>query len=92
MVRKPGRVYLPRRASSDYPQGVKTFEAEGDSVAVRERAVQQSENMTIIHCEGTHAFNFGVDAHEGWMLGIFEVDGLGLVGYRREVPVYPERP
>jgi hypothetical protein len=92
MVLKPGHVYLPRGAGSRYPQGVKTFTEEGESVHVRDTVVSELENIAVIRCTDRKAFKFGVDAQEGWMLGVLEVAGLGLVGYRKQVPVYRDKP
>jgi hypothetical protein len=91
MVLKPGQVYLPRGASSQYPNGVKTFAEEGESVHVRDTVVSERENLAVIRCTDSKAFKFGVDAQEGWMLGVLEVAGLGLVGYRKRVPVYKDK-
>lgn len=88
MMLRPGRVYLPRSPSSFYPNGIKTFDEEGESVTVRDRVVQELGHLAVVYCDDPHPFKFGVDAAEGWMLGVFEVRGLGLVGYRREVPVF----
>ena len=91
MVLKPGKVYLPRRASSQYPDGVKTFAEEGESVQVRDKVVDELGNLAVIHCSDARAFKFGVDAKEGWMLGVLDVAGLGLVGYRKQVSVYGDQ-
>jgi hypothetical protein len=92
MVLKPGEVYLPRDAASRYPQGVKTFAEEGESAQVRDTVVGELGNLAVIHCAGPKAFKFGVDAKEGWMLAILNVAGMGLVGYRKQVPVYRDKP
>ncbi len=92
MVLKPGEVYLPRDAASRYPQGVKTFVEEGESAQVRDTVVGELGNLAVIHCAGPKAFKFGVDAKEGWMLVILNVAGMGLVGYRKQVPVYRDKP
>jgi len=92
MVLKPGQVYLPRGAGSRYPQGVKTFTEEGESVNVRNTMVGELESLAVIRCTDPKAFKFGVDAQEGWMLAVLEVAGLGLVGYRKQVPMYPDKP
>ncbi len=88
MVLKPGQVYLPRGASSQYPKGVKTFAEEGESVQVRDNVVSELGKLAVIRCTDPKAFKFGVDAQEGWMLAVLEVAGLGLVGYRKQVEVY----
>jgi hypothetical protein len=88
MVLKPGNAYLPRGAASRYPNGVKTFAEEGESVQVRNKVVSDLGNLAVIRCGEPTAFKFGVDASEGWMLGVLEVAGLGLVGYRKQVPVH----
>jgi len=92
MVYKPGRVYLPRDGSSRHPKGVKTFEEEGESIQVRDKVVHELGSLAVIDCIDTTAFKFGVDAQEGWMLGILEVAGLGLVGHRKQVPVHRDKP
>ena len=92
MVLKPGQVFLPRGASSQYPNGVKTFAEEGESVHVRDTVVGKLGNLAVIHCADPKAFKFGVDAQEGWMLAVLEVAGLGLVGYRKQVQVYRDKP
>ncbi len=91
MVLKPGRVYLPRGVSSRHPKGVKAFDDEGDSIQVRDKVVDELGNLAVIHCSDAAAFKFGVDAQEGWMLGVLDVAGLGLVGYRKQVPVYADK-
>jgi hypothetical protein len=91
MVLKPGKVYLPSNVDSPYPDGVKTFDEEGESIQVRGKAVGKLGNLAVIHCTDTKAFKFGVDAKEGWMLGILNVAGMGLVGYRKQVPAYPDK-
>jgi hypothetical protein len=91
MVLKSGKVYLPKNTDSPYPDGVKTFDEEGESIQVRGKAVGKLGNLAVIHCADTKAFKFGVDAQEGWMLGILDVAGLGLVGYRKQVPVYRDK-
>ncbi len=90
MVLKPGKVYLPRSPASVHPSGVKTFSAEGESVQVRDSVVGELGSLAVINCREPRAFKFGVDAQEGWMLGVVEVAGLGLVGCRKRVPVYPD--
>ena len=92
MVRRPGKVYLPRREASSYPCGVKTFVEEGESVQLRESMVAELGRLTLISCYEPRAFKFGVDADEGWMLGILDLGDLGLVGYRKQVPVYEDQP
>ena len=92
MVLRPGRVYLPRSPTSEYPGGVKTDPAEDQSVQLRNSVVGQLGSLAVLDCHGTRRFKFGVDAHEGWMLGVLDIAGLGLVGYRKQVPVFPGEP
>jgi hypothetical protein len=88
MVSKPGTVYLPRATESRFPDGVRTFLEEGESAEVRDRVVDELGTLAVIRCRESEAFKFGVDAREGWMLAVLEVSGLGLVGYRKQVPAY----
>ncbi|MFQ5848920.1 MAG: hypothetical protein ACE5IQ_14760 [Candidatus Methylomirabilales bacterium] len=92
MVLRPGKVFLPRRTDSPYPNGVKTFAGEGESAQVREAVVGELGNLAVIDCRESKAFKFGVDAQEGWMLAVLHVPGLGLTGYRKQVPVYRDKP
>lgn len=92
MVLRPGKAYLPRNPASPYPNGVKTFDEEGESIQVRDKVVEDIGSLAVIECIETKAFKFGVDAEEGWMLGVLEVAGLGLVGYRKRVQAYRDRP
>ena len=90
MILRPGRVYLPRNPASAFPRGIKTFAEEGESTAVRGKVVSEQGSLVVLTCEGAQAFKFGVDATEGWMLAVLEVDGR-LVGYRRESPSISRR-
>ena len=91
MVLKPGNVYLPRNPASGYPNGVKTFDEEGESIQVRDKVVDDIGSLAVIACMDTKAFKFGVDAQEGWMLGVLHVAGMGLVGYRKQVPTHADK-
>ena len=85
-VRGPGIAYVPRRAGSAFRDGVKAFPAEGDSEGARPDVVRLLDGVAAIDCRRPRWFKFGVDAGEGWALGVIATPG-GLVGYRREVPV-----
>jgi hypothetical protein len=82
MVARPGKVYLPVNPASPYPGGVKTFANEGDSSRLRDAVVSDLGTVAVVECNQPSAFKFGVDAVEGWMLGVIQVAGHGLVGYR----------
>lgn len=90
MVCKPGRVYLPRRPDSAFPDGIKTYANEGESVKVRASVVSFLEGLAVVACQGSRHFKFGSDSLEGWILGIVETPS-GLTGYRKYVPTFPER-
>ena len=93
MVRGAGVVYLPRNAASPYPDGVKTFANEGRSSEVRHTVLEEVGSVVAVDCRNSSAaFKFGVDPGEGWMLGVIDAGELGLVGYRKQVLAYPERP
>ena len=90
MVLRPGKIYLPTGPTSQYPKGIKTFSEEGESVAVRDTVISELGNLAVISCREPKAFKFGADAEEGWMLGVLDVPGLGLVGFWNQVPVYKD--
>ena len=82
----PGMAYVPRQAGSPFRDGMKAFPAEGDSEDARPDVVRLLDGIAAIDCRRPRWFKFGVDADEGWVLGVIATPG-GLVGYRKEVPV-----
>jgi len=82
----PGIVHVPRRDGSPFRDGVKAFPAEGDSEGARADVVRPLGGVAAIDCRRKRWFKFGVDAEEGWALGVVDTP-RGLVGYRKEVPV-----
>lgn len=88
MVLRPADIYMPRRPNSPYPDGVKTFDAEGEAASIRDRVVSDLGEVAVIRCRDAHAFKYGVDADQGWLLAVLNVPGVGLVGFRKQVPVY----
>jgi hypothetical protein len=86
-IRGPGIAYVPRRRTgSAFRDGVKAYPAEGDSEAARTDVVRLMDGVAAIDCRAPRWFKFGVDAEEGWALGVVETPS-GLVGYAKEVPV-----
>ena len=61
-------------------------------MVLRNSVVAQLGALAVIDCHGGKRFKYGVDADEGWMLGVLDVAGLGLVGYCKQVPVFPGEP
>ena len=88
MLTRPARVYLPVSVGSEYPEGLKTFEDVGASVARRPAVVATDNGVVAVDCSKPGSFKFGVDANEGWSLGVFRIDG-GLIGHIKQVPVFP---
>lgn len=89
---KPAHIYLPRRPNSRFPDGVKTFVEEGQSTEVRDQVVRQVGDLVQIVCADDVAFKFGVDATEGWLLGVCGRPGAELVGYLTTYPVSVDQP
>ncbi|MGH9861645.1 MAG: hypothetical protein ACRD5F_16620 [Candidatus Acidiferrales bacterium] len=69
-LRRPGRVYLPRRKASRFPAGVKSVESDAQSAAAREAALKTTGPIVIVDCSGDAPFRFGVDADQGWVLAL----------------------
>lgn len=67
-LRRPGRVYLPRRKGSRFPAGVKSF--DGDAPAARETALRTAGPIAIVDCSTDASFKLGVDADQGWVLAL----------------------
>ncbi len=69
-LRRPGRVYLPRRKASRFPAGVKSVDSDAQSAAMREAALKTTGPIVIVDCSGDAPFRFGVDADQGWVLAL----------------------
>jgi hypothetical protein len=90
MVLRPATVFLPTRSGSPYPGGVRTFANEGVSATVRDQVVSFLDDIAVISCGQPVRFKYGTDADPGRLLAVLEAGGL--VGYRKSVPVYHDRP
>jgi len=99
MLLRPGCVYLPRYQDSQYPGGMKTFSQEGDSLRLRDSVVHTMENIAVVSCKHSRKYKYGVDPanrphHQqefSWILGIVEGTGVGLIGYRKHVQLFPDQ-
>ena len=99
MIQRPGKVYVSTSPSSIFPNGVKTYTEEGESSQVRDQVVGELGSLAVITCTEPKKFKYGVDGDQtdtgtsenGWMLGILDVAGLGLVGYRKSVKVFGDQ-
>ena len=92
MFRRPAQVYLPTRADSAYPDGVKTYPEEGESIALRPDVVKHAGDGVRVDCSGERRFKFGTDAAVGSALAVIDVPGHGRVAIRKSVPTWPQRP
>ncbi len=86
MVLRPATVYVPTSADSAYPDGLRTFENEGVSAAVRDDVVRITDGYAVISCRDPVKFKYGADGDMGWVLTIFEGRPRGLIGFRKSVP------
>ena len=96
-LRRPGRVYLPRRKGSRFPAGVKSFDGEGQSADARDAALKTTGPIVIADCSGDAPFKYGVDADQGWVLAIQQTEPSSaesppLVGYATAYEVFGRRP
>ena len=92
MVLRPATVFLPTRRGSPYPGGVRTFDNEGVSTTVRDQVVSFLDDIAVISCRRPVRFKYGTDADPGRLLAVLEAGDRGLVGYRKSVPAYDDRP
>lgn len=92
MYRRPAQVFLPTRADSAYPEGVKTYPEEGESSDIRGEVVARVGDLARIDCSGNRRFKFGTDAALGTAFAVLEVPGHGRVGIRKQVPTFHPRP
>jgi len=92
MVVRPATVYLPTRAGSDFPQGLRTFENEGASSELRDEVVSFVDGVAVISCSDALKFKYGVDSEVGSVLAVIEAGPRGAIGFRKSVPVYHPQP
>lgn len=92
MMLRPATVFLPTRPDSAFPQGVKTFDAEGVSTSVRDDMVRFVDDIAVVSCRNAVKFKYGVDANQGRILAVLGGGDSGLVGYRKSVPTYHPQP
>jgi hypothetical protein len=92
MYRRPAHVFLPRRADSAYPDGVKTYPEEGESRDIRGDVVALADGAARIDCSGNRRFKFGTDAAVGTAFAVLELAGGARVGIRKQVPTFHPRP
>lgn len=92
MYRRPAHVFLPTRAESAYPDGVKTYAEEGESHDIRSDVVARVGDAARIDCTGNRRFKFGTDAALGTAFAVLDVPGHGRVGIRKQVPTFHPRP
>ncbi len=92
MVMRPATVYLPTRAGSAFPQGLRTFENEGASEELRDRVVSFIDAVAVISCRDALKFKYGVDSEVGSVLAVIEAGPRGAIGLRKSVPVYHPQP
>lgn len=92
MVRRPATVFLPTRTDSSFPQGVKTFEAEGDAVSARSQVVQQLDGFAAVHCEAPLKFKYGVDSEVGLILAVLPGQDDQYVAHLKQFPTFHPEP
>lgn len=92
MMLRPATVFLPTRANSAFPRGVRTFDAEGVSASVRDQVVGFVDDIAVVSCKDAIRFKYGVDAARGHVLAVLDTGDGGLIGYRKTVPTYHPQP
>jgi hypothetical protein len=92
MYRRPAQVFLPTRADSAYPDGVKTYPEEGEASDIRGEVVARVGDLARIDCSGNRRFKFGTDAAVGTAFAALDMPDLGRIGIRKEVPTFHPRP
>lgn len=92
MMLRPATVFLPTCAGSPYPRGVRIFENEGVSAAVRDDVVSFLDDIAVIACRQAVRFKYGVDADPGRLLAVLETGDGQYVGYWKSVPTFYPRP
>ncbi|MEO0537774.1 MAG: DUF4380 domain-containing protein [Cyanobacteria bacterium P01_A01_bin.123] len=84
MVRRPATVFLPTRDSSQFPDGVKTFESEGDSIQARSQVMTWQDSQVAIRCDRPIKFKFGVDSELGQLLAVYPLPDGQFLGHVKQ--------
>ena len=93
MINRPATVYLPTWPGSPFPQGLRTFEEEGVSAAVRPDVVRfLGDGIAAVSCRDAVRFKYGVDPKIGSVLAVVDGGPRGPVGLCKSVPVQHGRP
>ncbi|MEO1090481.1 MAG: hypothetical protein AAFX81_07610 [Pseudomonadota bacterium] len=92
MMLRPATVFMPTSRTSVFPQGVRTFDNEGVSAAVRDDVVQFVDDVAVVSCRDAVKFKYGVDADVGRILAVLDTPEAGLVGYRKFVQTFHSEP
>lgn len=92
MVRRPATVFLPIRSDSNFPNGVKTFDKEGDAISARSKMISELDDYAVVHCSEPIKFKYGVDSEQGAMLAVLPLDEAKLLGYAKQFPTYHPEP
>jgi hypothetical protein len=92
MMVRPATIYLPTRADSRFPKGLRTFDNEGESSEARDQVVRFVDTFAVISCRDAVKFKYGVDADAGRVLAVIEGGPRDLIGIRKSVPTYHPQP
>ncbi|MBE9028711.1 hypothetical protein IQ266_02925 [filamentous cyanobacterium LEGE 11480] len=92
MMRRPATVFLPIRADSSFPQGVKTFESEGEAIGARSQVVEPLDGFAAIRCEAPLKFKYGVDSDEGLILAVFPDQDNQYVAHLKQFLTFHPQP
>lgn len=86
MLCRPANVLLPVNTDSVFPDGVKTFTAEGDSVAAMSEVISWLDNIAVFRCTEPIKFKYGVDSKQGEILAILPLGEEKFLAYYKQFP------
>ncbi len=88
MLCRPATVLLSISKDSIFPDGVKTFIAEGDSIIARSEVVSWLDNIAAINCTEPIKFKYGVDSKKGEILAILPLRQEKFIAYSKQFPTF----
>lgn len=91
-VLRPGYVFMPVKADSQFPSGVKLFRTENDDEAAVLNHVRLEKDFAAVQCDNETLFKVGTDAEEGWLAGFFSSGGGQWTVFKKTFQVFPGRP
>jgi hypothetical protein len=83
-ILRDGKVRMPLKASSEFPDGFKIFDVENPNREQVRQFIKVEKDVMTVRCDKAVRFKVGTDADEGWITGVFpKGDGKSIIFTQR---------